>query len=339
MLDFLQWDAQKQLKLTPKFQRRSVWPDKAKSYLIDTIVREKTIPPIFIRLNFDTQTRRTLREVVDGQQRIRTVLEFLRGEFRILKVHNEDLKDMYYEDLPEDMKQRVLQYGFTVYLLQNVSDEDVLDIFARFNTYSVPLNAQELRNANFTGLFKQTVYTLAHRYNRFWKENRLFSDRQIARMNEVELVSELLVTVLEGFQSTGNRELAKIYTKYDDEFEARDRTMRRFETVIDIIGAMFGDSLSDSDFRRKPLFFSLFVAIYSCRYGIPGKQDLRIKFSPTQISLVHGRLARFETQLEKDEVPAKYAEFVEAMKRATANQGNREARHRTLVDLMSAAIS
>ncbi len=208
VLDFLQWDGLKQLRLAPKFQRRSVWPEKAKSYLIDTIIREKPIPPIFVRLNVDTQARKTVREVVDGQQRIRTVLEYVTNEFPILKAHNEELQGFYFEDLSEEMQQSVLQYAFSVYTLQNVGDEDVLDIFARFNTYSVPLNAQELRNANYTGFFKRTAYTLAHRYNKFWLANKIFADRQIARMQEVEVVSELLVTILAGIQTT-NRTVPK----------------------------------------------------------------------------------------------------------------------------------
>jgi hypothetical protein len=45
--DFLQWQGMKQLELTPKFQRRDVWPAKAKSYLIDTILRK--MPSQFLK--------------------------------------------------------------------------------------------------------------------------------------------------------------------------------------------------------------------------------------------------------------------------------------------------
>jgi hypothetical protein len=52
--DFLEWSKNDQLELNPRFQRRSVWTDSARSYLIDTIVRGKPIPKVFIRqkLNF-----------------------------------------------------------------------------------------------------------------------------------------------------------------------------------------------------------------------------------------------------------------------------------------------
>jgi len=58
--DFVEWEKQGQLVLNPAFQRRAVWSDKAKSYLMDTIVRGKPIPKIFIRqtLNVSTKTSR-----------------------------------------------------------------------------------------------------------------------------------------------------------------------------------------------------------------------------------------------------------------------------------------
>ena len=55
--DFLEWHDKGQLVLSPKFQRRSVWTDNAKSYLIDTIVRGKPIPKVFIRQSINVSSR------------------------------------------------------------------------------------------------------------------------------------------------------------------------------------------------------------------------------------------------------------------------------------------
>ena len=75
--DFAEWELSKQLELTPRFQRRSVWPDRAKSYFIDTVLRGLPCPPLFIRASIDAETFRSVREVVDGQQRLRTVLGYI----------------------------------------------------------------------------------------------------------------------------------------------------------------------------------------------------------------------------------------------------------------------
>src|SRR6266851_1577106 len=73
--DFQQWAQRDELVLQPKFQRRLIWHNKARSFLIDTIVNNFPIPAIYVREILDTSRRRTVREVVDGQQRLRTVLD------------------------------------------------------------------------------------------------------------------------------------------------------------------------------------------------------------------------------------------------------------------------
>ena len=86
--DFLSWHERQELVLQPKFQRRDVWSPKAKSHLIDTILRGLPIPIIFIRQDVDPQKRRTIREVVDGQQRLRSVISYSKDEFPVLKSQN-----------------------------------------------------------------------------------------------------------------------------------------------------------------------------------------------------------------------------------------------------------
>ena len=87
-----------------------------------------------------------------------------------------------------------------MYQYQNIDDATVLEIFARINTYSVALNAQELRNGKYFGEFKKAVYALALRHLEFWRDTRVFTDAAIARMHEAQLVSELLVMQMDGLQ-------------------------------------------------------------------------------------------------------------------------------------------
>src|SRR5690349_12146313 len=74
---FLDWQRSGTLRLRPPFQRREVWNPKAKSYLIDTIIRGLPIPIIFLRVIQDLKTLKQTLEVVDGQQRLRTFLSFI----------------------------------------------------------------------------------------------------------------------------------------------------------------------------------------------------------------------------------------------------------------------
>ena len=74
--DLLAWMHEKTLILNTDFQRRSVWPPSAKVFLIDSILRDRPMPNIYMRTKTDLRTRRGYREVVDGQQRLLTINDF-----------------------------------------------------------------------------------------------------------------------------------------------------------------------------------------------------------------------------------------------------------------------
>ncbi|GAJ16274.1 unnamed protein product, partial [marine sediment metagenome] len=57
------------------FQRRRVWSSKARSYLIDTILDGFPIPAVYIRQKINLKIAKSIREVVDGQQRIGAILD------------------------------------------------------------------------------------------------------------------------------------------------------------------------------------------------------------------------------------------------------------------------
>ena len=152
--DFVEWDKAKQLELNPRFQRRPVWTDKAKSFLMDTILRGKPIPKIFIRQKINVSTRTSIREVVDGQQRLRTILTFIKDGFVVSTRQNPTHGGVLFSQLPEDIQGQVLAYEVSVDLLINLPDSEVLDIFSRLNSYAVVLNEQEKINANHFGPFK-----------------------------------------------------------------------------------------------------------------------------------------------------------------------------------------
>src|SRR6266478_5707330 len=106
--ELVEWNETGELVLQPKFQRRDVWSDKARSYLLDTIVRGKPIPKIYLRVEINPRTKRTVREVVDGQQRLRSVLDFLKNGFKISKTHNEDHGGKYFSEIDEDVQDNIL---------------------------------------------------------------------------------------------------------------------------------------------------------------------------------------------------------------------------------------
>ena len=142
--DFLSWQKAKTLVLSPSFQRRPVWKAVAKSLLIDTVARGLPMPPIFFReQRTSLSSFEPKREVVDGQQRIRTLISFInpsllddykpeRDAFDVLENHNNEIGGKKFSEFPPPLQQRMLDYEFGVHILPaEVSDKEVLQIFAR----------------------------------------------------------------------------------------------------------------------------------------------------------------------------------------------------------------
>lgn len=266
--DFVEWDKAGQLELNPRFQRRPVWTDKAKSYLMDTILRGKPIPKIFIRQRINVSTKTSMRDVVDGQQRLRTILSFIKDGFVVNKRQNPECGEQKFSQLPEDIQAQVLSYEVSVDLLINLPDSEVLDIFSRLNSYAVLLNEQEKINADHFGPFKVLADKIGHKYNEYWTSQGILTSKNIVRMLEVNLVADLLIAMIEGIKS--KKQIRKYYDQYEKEFELdTDSLEKRFDCVIAAISSLFPEGLADTEFRRPHVFYSLFTMATHCLYGLP----------------------------------------------------------------------
>jgi uncharacterized protein with ParB-like and HNH nuclease domain len=210
--DFLEWSETGILDISPDFQRRSVWSTKGKSYLLDTILRGKPIPKIIISQKLEGV--RTIRTVVDGQQRLKTIIEFAKDIFTVSKAHNPELAGKKFSFLNEDIQKAFRQYELGVDVLFDLSTEDILDIFARLNSYTVKLEPQEKINAKYLGYFKQSAFRYGIKYVQYFTEGKILTSKAISRMKEAELAGDLFVALMDGIQT--NKNTLKFYVDYDD---------------------------------------------------------------------------------------------------------------------------
>ncbi len=279
--DFVSWQKAKSLVLSPNFQRRPVWKPGAKSYLIDTIVRGLPIPIIFLReQKANLSSLEPNREVVDGQQRIRTVLSYIkpsllddfnpeRDTFTVQPAHNKELSGKSFSELPSELQQRILDYQFSVHVLPSeVDDREILQIFARMNATGVKLNYQELRNAEYFGEFKTSMYQLASEQLPRWRSWKIFTEDNIARMQEVELTSEFALLMLRGVIGKSKSAIDRIYKEKDSEYLEREEVERRFRIIMDTIDDKLGNEMRFLPLRKKTLFYSLFAFFYDIQFGI-----------------------------------------------------------------------
>lgn len=336
--DFVEWDAAKQLELNPSFQRRSVWSPKAKSYLMDTILRGKPIPKVFMRQKINVTTRTSIREVVDGQQRLRTILSYVKDGFPVLKVHNEEYGGMLFIQIPEDIQAQVLSYEVAADLLINLPDAEILDIFGRLNSYAVVLNEQERINATHFSAFKLLADRIGYRYNQFWSRQKIISDSNILRMQEISLVADLLIAMHEGIKS--KRQIKRYYAAYEDKFDGDvDSMTRQFDEVIQLIAKLYPEGLAHTEFRRIHLFYSLFTAVTHCLHGLRGMKTQPVRLdTPGSIERARNGLDRvggiFIAAAEAGTLTTEERTFVEDSRRATTDGPVRERRAAFLLRLM-----
>jgi hypothetical protein len=267
-LDFMSWREAGTLLLTPKFQRREVWKTPARAFFIDSLLRQMPVPPLLIRIGQSADRRRSVREVIDGQQRLRAVLDYVDDKYPLTKSLNSPNAGKRYSALGEADQNAINTYSFLCEVFKNIPDAEVLEIFARVNTYSVGLNAQELRNGRYFGHFKQTAYSLALEHLEVWRRHNILSEAGIARMLEVELTSELLVAMRMG-QQDKKASLDRVYADLDEAFPQKKATETRFRGTIDAINEAFPESLCGYEFHRPPMFYTLFCVVFHYLFGMP----------------------------------------------------------------------
>lgn len=330
--DFVEWKEGGILELSPKFQRRKVWTKKAKSYLLDSVIRGKPTPKVLIREHISTATRKTMREVVDGQQRLRAIFEYMEDAFPVSRTHNKEYAGFYFSQLPDEVQTSIRAYQIATDCLINISDPEVRDIFARLNTYGVKLNKIELLHAEFYGAFRTTGFAIGNEFESFWIQNEILSEASISRMIDAELGAELLIAMADGIQDKGR--LDSYFKQWDDELPGRSALENKFRSTIDTIGMLFPDGLADHEFCRPVLFYSLFCAVAHMQFGLPKLNARRARISQPKAARVMNQLTEVDQIWNTDGRNEHEKAFLNAAKRATTHQPERELRAKFLCDLI-----
>ncbi|HUE70326.1 MAG TPA: DUF262 domain-containing protein [Pirellulaceae bacterium] len=337
IITFVEWEKHKQLELNSAFQRRAVWSEKAKSYLMDTIIRGKPIPKVFIRQKINVSTKLSVHDVIDGQQRLRTILSYIKDGFVISKQHHPEYGGLRFSQLPEDVQSQILSYEVSVDLLINLPNSEVLDIFSRLNSYAVILNEQEKLNAKYFGAFKVLADNVGRKYFEYWRNNRILSDREMLRMAEITLVADLMIAMLEGIKA--KRQISKFYGLYEKSFDQDVQTLEmRFDDVIGTIAILYPEGLSATEFSRPFMFYSLFTTIAHCLYTIPNLDAVQVVLADAAaFHRARNGLDRVGELFEEPNLGALKREeqtFLQDSRRATTDESVRKRRTEFLLTLM-----
>lgn len=309
--DILNLEKADELDLAPWYQRRSVWSSAQKSYLINTLFEKKPIPAVYIRHSLDMDKGKSIKEVVDGQQRLRTIIEYCKDGYAAR--HPEHKRKVKFSELNKAQRHNLLMTSIPVGYLLGATDADVIDIFGRINSVSKSLNAQEKRNAKFSGEFKQLCLHQASSRIELWRSYRIFTANDIARMNEVQFISDIVVNLINGLSDYKPKVIDELYEKYDEEFDLGGEIGQRLDRVFDFIASLEPGVIVETIFRRQPLFFSLIIVIDSL-------EDLDVRKAENALVFMDARFNSEENQTEED------VEFVKACTSTTQRIAQRKIR-------------
>jgi len=146
------------LQLQPDFQRGYVWTPAIQRRFIESILMRLPIPVVYLAETVDRNY-----EVIDGQQRLTTIVDFIDGKFPLAKLSVlDELKGLRFKDLSPELHKLFHNYQITGRVLDaSCPPDSKFDMFERLNTGSVQLNKQELRNCIYRGGFNSMLKELA----------------------------------------------------------------------------------------------------------------------------------------------------------------------------------
>ena len=141
----ISWNARQLSKMINKgtitfdnaVQRGLVWDDERKSLLIHSMLEGYPIPPMYAAKDSETKNY----SMLDGKQRSNAINDFLSGRFTLKNIPEVTLEDgtevdingMYFSGLDEEMQDALNNYPLVVYYFEDITDEQVAELFYRLN--------------------------------------------------------------------------------------------------------------------------------------------------------------------------------------------------------------
>jgi hypothetical protein len=275
-----------------------------------------------------------LHEVIDGQQRIRSILRFAEND---LELRAEDLtpalEGLTYDDLSDAQRSTFWNYKLVVRELEGASESEIRELFRRVNLNSVDLNDQELRHAHFEGYFIHLMEDLAD--DPWWLERGIVTVREVRRMTDVEFISELMVGLMAGPQNK-KLTLDDYYVDYESDWEDHAFWKRHFKNTREIVDELVGERLGG--WRGKSEFYTLFLVVGDLLYA-------GARFDDDDTIAVSKTLKRFRADVDQAKkrdnaktFPPSIEQYSEAVTRAATDLSRRATRDRVLRKRISSAL-
>lgn len=258
------------LQVDNSYQRRPVWVLKDKVALVETILLKFVIPELFFwKSNVDPDTGTSLTHIVDGQQRIIAIDDFVSGVFPLQERYllNETSRQKwggkYFSDLSEEDRKSFWTYELNVVeIAREATREEIADMFKRLNLTNYNLNDQERRNSD-SGLFASNVTSISK--NAFWDKHQIFNRSRIRRMKDIEFCAVLLLLYRNGIEEQPNQKpINKAYGELGDNYPEKDRDHKAVLNAIEEIEKLIilTNEASTKFLQKRGQLYTIFSIVF-----------------------------------------------------------------------------
>ncbi|KXX69666.1 DUF262 domain-containing protein [Flammeovirga sp. SJP92] len=232
------------LETQPGYQRKLVWKKQHKYAFIETILKNFPFPEVYIASSdIDIDQMIAKEEIVDGQQRLSTIVEYIKGSGDF-KSQN---KIPSFNQLTPSEKKEFLNYKVSVKDLKDIDRGIVTEIFQRINSTDYSLNGNEKNNAMygdgeisiFCKLLVDPSFDIDKSMtdiriekserefiNSFFTENEVFSENDIKRMFDFQYTMLIISTLIEGNYFGRSTKINQYLEEYNAAFEKSNTILK-----------------------------------------------------------------------------------------------------------------
>lgn len=216
---------------------------------LDTVIKGFPFPEIYVSTgSVDIEAKKTIRHVIDGQQRLTTIRNYIDGKFE------KPLSSVTpYDNLSLTEKGDFLSYEIVVRDLGKIDDQTVREIFRRINLTKFKLDTVEIHNAIYDGHFISTAKSILDTAD--LSVFGVFKDSEFSRMGDLHFILLIMATVESKGYFSQDTAIEGMIEKFNEEYPNSGNTKLRIQTALDTIPTLGLDE--DSMWFRKSNFFTL----------------------------------------------------------------------------------
>ncbi|EEW0666027.1 DUF262 domain-containing protein [Escherichia coli] len=268
------------LILKPDFQRKFVWTHEHQEAFIDTILKGLPFPEIYVcEGELDIKKLRTTKLVIDGQQRLTTIRNYIDG-----KSEKPFTNIPAFDSLDSQQKNDFVKYQLVVRDLGQIDDATTREIFRRINLTKFKLDDIEIHNAVYDGHFISAAKDILNHVS--FEDYGVLKESELTRMADLYFILLIMTTLENGGYFAQDREIEPIVAKYNDEYPNKKHMISQIIKVFAIIKDL--DLPADSMWFRKSNFLTITVELAKNINKIPN--DLRERLIKFENNVMENKL-------------------------------------------------